>query len=583
MGKDSRIIRFGMFEANVDAGELRKHGLKVRLPEQAFQVLAMLAERPGEIVTRAELRERLWPGRAFVDFERGLNKAVNRLRSALGDSGRNPRFVGTAARRGYRWLAPIVTEADQVPSAGRQRIRLAVLPFENVGGDPEQEFFSDGLTEEMISELGRLSPGRLGIIARTSAMQYKHSGKRIDEIGKELAVGYILEGSVRRVGNRSRITAQLIHVGDQTHLWAQSYDRELADIFQMQREVAQRVADSLAFELLPEAQTRGRFVVPEAYEAYLRGRHFWNQGTDASAWQAVEWYERALLHDPRYALAHSGIADCHGRRVWFSAVPPLEGGAKAKLAAARGLELDQDLSEAHASMALVHFWYEWDWAAAEREFRRATELRPNYADAHNWYAAFLNATGRSDEAVAEQKLAEELDPLSLTIAMNGADPYYFTRRFDPAIEHLERVVRRQPRFFPAHYNLGRAYALKGMYAEALAAFETAARLSRNRQAGAALAYAYARTGRPDEARKILEEMEQVAAARYLASPQLALIHLGLGETDKALERLERGLEERSYFMIYLRADPIYDELRSHPRFMRLLQQIGFPAGRGAGL
>ena len=579
MRKDSRIVRFGVFEADLDAGELRKHGLKIRLPEQSFQILAMLAERPGEIITRADLRERLWPGRAYVDFERGLNKAVNRLRSALGDSGTNPRFVGTAARRGYRLLAPIVTESSQ--ASEHPRIRLAVLPFENVGADPEQEFFSDGLTEEMISELGRLSPGRLGIIARTSAMQYKRSAKRIDEIGRELAVDYILEGSVRRVGNRSRITTQLIHVGDQTHLWAQSYDRELADIFQVQREVAQRVADSLAFELLPEAHTRGRFVVPEAYEAYLRGRYFWNKGNDAGAWKAIEWYERALEHDPRYALAYSGIADCHGRLVWFSASPPLEGGAKAKLAAARGLELDQDLSEAHASMALVHFWYEWDWAAAEREFRRATELRPNYADAHNWYAAFLNATGRSQEAVSEQKLAEELDPLSLTIAMNGADPYYFTRRFDPAIEHLERVLRREPRFFPAHYNLGRALALKGMYAEAIAAFETAARLSGNRQAGAALAYAYARAGRPGEARKILEEMEQAAAARYLASPQLALIHLGLGDIGKALDLLERGFEERSYFMIYLRADPMYDELRSHPRFTRLLEQVGFPVARGA--
>src|SRR5579864_343229 len=426
-----RIVRFGVFEADLEAGELRKHGLRIRLPEQAFQVLALLVERPGEIVTRAELRDRLWPGRTHVDFEHGLNKAVNRLREALGDSGANPRFVGTVARRGYRLLAPILTETGQMPAAVRKRIRLAVLPFENVGADPEQEFFSDGLTEEMISELGRLSPGGLGIIARTSAMQYKHSAKRIDEIGKELGVDYILEGSVRRVENRSRITTQLIHVGDQTHLWAQSYDRELADIFEVQREVAQRVADSLAFELLPEAHTRGRFVIPEAYEAYLRGRYYWNRGNDPDARKAIEWFERALERDPRYALAYSGIADCHGRLVWFSASPPLEGGAKAKVAAERALELDQNLSEAHASMALVHFWHEWDWAATEREFRRATELRPNNADAHNWYAAYLNAMGRIEEAVAEHKLAEDLDPLSLTIAMNGADEHYFTGRFDP--------------------------------------------------------------------------------------------------------------------------------------------------------
>lgn len=576
MAQASRIVRFGVFEADLNAGELRKHGLRIRVPEQAFQVLAMLVDRPGEIVTRAELRERLWPGRAYVDFEHGLNKAVNRLREALGDSGANPRFVGTVARRGYRLLAPVAAEQGQAPAKAHKRIRLAVLPFENVGEDPEQEFFSDGLTEEMISELGRLSPGRLGIIARTSAMHYKHSGKRIDEIGKELGVDYILEGGVRRVEKRWRITTQLIHVGDQTHLWAQTYDRELTDIFEVQREVAQRVADSLAFELLPEAHTRGRFVIPEAYEAYLRGRYFWNRGNDADAWKAIEWFERALEHDPRYALAYSAIADCRGRLVWFSATPPNEGGAKAKAAATRALELDENLSEAHASMALVHFWYEWDWAAAEREFRRSTELRPNYADAHNWYAAFLNATGRFDAAVAEHKLAEELDPLSLTIAMNGADPYYFTRRFDPAIEHLERVLRREPRFFPAHYNLGRAYALKGAYEAAIAAFEIAARLSGNLQAAAALAYAYARVGRSAEAREILAEMEQALAARYLASPQLALIHLGLWETDKALDRLEQGLKERSFFMIYLRADPIYDDLREHPRFVRVLESLKFP-------
>jgi TolB-like protein/Tfp pilus assembly protein PilF len=582
MAQDSRIVRFGVFEANLNAGELRKHGLKIRLPEQAFQILTMLLEHPGEMVTRAELREKLWPGRPYVDFEQGLNKAVNRLRNALGDSGTNPRFVGTVPRRGYRLLAPVMPGLGH-PAAAQQRIRLAVLPFENVGADPEQEFFSDGLTEEMISELGRLSPARLGIIARTSAMRYKNSGKRIDEIGKELAVDYILEGSVRRVGERSRITTQLIHVGDQTHLWSQSYDRELADIFEIQREVAQRVADSLAFELLPEAQTRRRFVVPEAHEAYLRGRYFWNRGNDADAWKAIEWYERALEHDPAYALAHAGIADCHGRLVWYSAALPLEGGAKAKRAAARALELDAELSEAHASMALVHFWYEWDWAAAEREFKRSTELRPNYAEAHNWYAAFLNAMGRCDEAAPEQKLAEELDPLSLTIAMNGADPHYFKRRFDPAIEQLERVLAREPRFFPAQYNLGRAYALKGMHPEAIAAIEMAARLSGNRQASAALAFVYARVGRTGEARAILSEMEQAAAVRYLASPQFALVHLGLGETDRALDWLKRGFEERSYFMIYLQADPFYDELRSQPRFTLLLDKMGFPGHRAASL
>ena len=560
---------------DLGAGELRKHGLRIRLPEQALQVLATLLERPGELVTRSELRSRLWPDRTYMDFDHGLNKAVNRLRTALGDSAANPRFVETIARRGYRLLVPVT--ADPLPSAATvsRRIRLAVLPFENVSADTEQEFFSDGLTEEMITELGRLIPAQLGIIGRTSAMQYKQSGKRIDQIGQELNVDYVLEGSVRLEQKRARITVQLIHVGDQTHLWAQSYDRELADIFQVQREVAQRVADSLAFELLPDSHTRSGRAVPEAYEGYLRGRYFWNRGTDTDALLAIGCFERALDSDPRFALAYSGIADCYGRLVWFSAMPPLEAGPRAKAAATRALEIDPHLGEGHASMALVRFWYEWNWLEAEREFRRATELRPNYADVHNWYAAYLNVMGRFPEAAAEQKLAEDLDPLSLTIAMNAADPHYFARRYDPAIESLKLVLRREPRFPAAHFNLGRAYAQNGMYDEAIGAFETAVQLSGNRQASAAVAFAYGLAGRVDEARKILADMEHLAAGGYLAAPRLALIHLGLGETDQALDRLEQGFEEKSYWMIYLKADPVYDGLRAHPRFIRLLERMGF--------
>lgn len=406
-------------------------------------------------------------------------------------------------------------------------------------------------------------------------MQYKQSGKRIDQIGQELNVDYVLEGSVRLEHRIARITVQLIHVGDQTHLWAQSYDRELADIFQVQREVAQRVADSLAFELLPDSHARSGRAVPEAYEDYLRGRYFWNRGTDTDARLAIQCFERALDSDPRFALAYSGIADCYGRLIWFSAMPPLEAGPRAKAAATRALEIDPNSGEGRASMALVRFWYEWNWLEAEREFRRATELRPNYADVHNWYAAYLNVMGRFGEAAAEQKLAEDLDPLSLTIAMNAADPHYFSRRYDPAIESLRVVLRREPRFPAAHFNLGRAYAQNGMYDAAIAAFESAVQLSGNRQASAALAFAYGQAGQVAEARKILADMEQLAAVRYMPSPQMALIHLGLGETNQALDRLERGFEEKSYWMIYLKADPVYDGLRSHPRFIRLLERLGF--------
>ena len=575
MPLSSRIARFGAFEADLETGELRKQGLRIRLPEQVFQVLAMLLDRPGEIVTRAELRDHLWPHDTFVDFDHGLNKAVNRLRDALSDSATNPRFVETVARRGYRLIVP-VTGRDKVgiKADAQPRVRLAVLPFENLSPDPDQEFFSDGLTEEMISELGRLNPLRLGVIARTSAMQYKRTTKRIDEIGRELDVDYILEGSVRRAGARIRITAQLIKVQDQTHLWAESYNRELADIFQVQHEVARRVATSLAFELLPGKSVPHAVPSPEAHEAYLKGRFIWNKGTDT--WVAIQCFQNAIERDPEYSLAHSALADCYGRLAWFGELLPREAGARAEKAANRALEVDDQLGEGHCSLALVRFWFDWNWAQAEAEFRLAIALKPNYAAAHNWYAAYLNVMGRFAEAIAEHNVAEEWDPLSLTIAMSRADPYYFSRKYSLAIENLKRVLEREPNFYPAHYNLGRAYARNGMYLEALDAFKTAAQLSRVRQADAAVAYTYALAGKVREARKIEKELVEFAATNYLPAPQMALISLGLGDAPAALHRLEQGLEERSCLMIYLKADPLYDDLRSQPRFNNLLVRMNFP-------
>ncbi len=559
--RTTSIVHFGSFEADLEARELRKHGVKIRLPEQVFQVLAMLLEQPGELICRDELQTRLWRGETFVDFDAGLNKIMNRLREALGDSATNPRFIETVARRGYRLLVPVTTtQARRSAPNAPQKLSLAVLPFENMSSDSEQEFFSDGLTEEMISELGRMNPKRLGVIARTSTMLYKHSGKRIDEIGKELDVDYILEGSVRRAESRARITAQLIQVPDQTHLWAESYDRELADILRVQHEVARRVADSLAFELLPDEGAHAAAVSPEAYEAYLRGRYFWNKGSGGDASTAIQWFEQCLEYDPKYALAYSGIADCYGRLGWFGALPAREAGAKAKAAATQAVKLQDLLGEAHASLALVSFWHEWNWAAAEREFRAAIDLKPNYAAAHNWYAAFLNVMLRFDEAAKQQKIAEDLDPLSLTIAMNAADPYFFARQYSSAIEHFNRVLKRDASFPAAHYNLGRAYVQAGMYQEAIAAFEAAAKLSRVRQANAALAHAYARLGEVTRAEAMLNDMEKFGAE----PTRLALILLGLGELDRAIEKLEQGFEERSFWMIYLQADPVYDDLRSRP-------------------
>ncbi|MBV8571771.1 MAG: winged helix-turn-helix domain-containing protein [Acidobacteriaceae bacterium] len=575
MSPAPKILCFGAFEADLDSGELRKQGMRVRLPHQAFRFLTTLLERPGDLVTRDELRSAVWASDTFVDFDHGLNKAVNKLRQVMNDSAHSPRFIETVAKRGYRFIAPVTgREQSAAKVSAVRRIRLAVLPFENLSPDPSQEFFSDGLTDEMITELGRLNPGRLGVIARTSAMRYKRTAKRVDEIGRELGVDYILEGSVRRAENRIRITSQLIQVKDQTHLWAESYNRELADVFHLQAEVAHRVASSLAFELLPGRVTNG--VSPQAYDAYLKGLYSWNQGTDAAAWNAIELFRQAIALHPRYALAYSAIADCYGRLVWFGALRPDEACAKAREAALSALEIDQELGEAHCSLALVHFWFDWNWSAAEHEFRRAISLKPNYAAAHNWYAAYLNVIGRHAEARAEQARAEEWDPLSVSNAMTRADPYYFSRQYASAIQELEPIVQREPHYFPAEYNLARAYALMGDCEKALEAFKRVAAICQVPQAEAAVAYAYALTGNKAEAALIEERIEQFAASHYFPAPQLALIRLGMGDKKGAVRRLQQGLEERSFLMIYVKSDPVYDGLREDPDFIKILKSMNFP-------
>jgi TolB-like protein/tetratricopeptide (TPR) repeat protein len=450
---------------------------------------------------------------------------------------------------------------------------LVVLPFENLGGDPEQEFFAEGLTEELISHLGQLNPKRLGVIARTSAIQYKGTKKTIGEIARDLNVEYVLEGSVRRQETSVRVTAQLIGAQDQTHLWAASYDRELRDILAVQHDVARHVVKALAPELLPGQDTVQGAADPAAHEAYLRGKFFSGQRSEEALKKAIAYFEQALSLDPNCTRASYGIADCSGLLSWFGALSPREAGQRAAAAASRALLIDDSLGEAHASMGLVRYWFEWDWLAAEQEFLRAIELNPSCASAHQWYASFLGAMGRLDEAQAEHQLARQLDPLSLIISMGAADPYFYAHQYDQAITLLRGILEQEPRFFPALFNLGRVCVEKGMYSEAIAAFEKAVQLSGNREGRPALAHAYAKAGRTSVARSILEEMKINTGGRYLASPMIARIHLGLGEIDEAFEWLRKGIEERSYWIVFLKMDPVYDEIRSDPRFQDLLRAV----------
>jgi len=564
-------VRFGTFEVDFESRELRKRGLRVRLEEKPFQILELLLERPGGVVTRQTLREKLWPD-THVGYEQSLNTAVNKLRELLGDSSQSPRFVETLPRVGYRFIAPVDRPGRTQTYAAKKM--LVVLPFENLGGDPEQEFFAEGLTEELISHLGQLNPKRLGVIARTSAIQYKGTRKTIGEIARELNVEYVLEGSVRRQEKNVRVTAQLIGAQDQTHLWAASYDRELHDILAVQHDVAHHVVKALTPELLPGQETVQGAADPAAHEAYMRGRFFSGQRSEEALKKAIAYFEQALSLDLNCARASYGIADCCNLLCWFGVLSPREAGQRAAAAASRALRIDDSLGEAHASMGLVRYWFEWDWLGAEQEFLRAIELNPSCASAHQWYASFLGAMGRLDEAQAEHQLARQLDPMSLIISMGAADPYFYAHQYDQAITLLRGILEQEPRFFPALFNLGRVCVEKGMHSEAIAAFEKAVQLSGNREGRPALAHAYAKAGRTSVARSILEEMKINTGGRYLASPMIARIHLGLGEIDEAFEWLREGIEERSYWIVFMKMDPVYDEIRSDPRFRELLLRAG---------
>jgi TolB-like protein len=569
----AHTFRFGTFELDFDSHELRKRGVRLRLEEKPFQILALLLVNPGQVVTRKAVREKLWP-QTFVGYEQGLNTAMNKLRDLLSDSAHNPRYIETLPRVGYRFIAPVERVQRLHSVSGRKM--LLVLPFDNLSGDPAQQYFADGMTEELISQLGQINPKQLGVIARTSSTYYRGAKKTIGEIAAELKVDYILEGSVRKDRKQVRITAQLIETWDQTHLWAGSYEREMRDILRVQDDVAQNVGRALAVELLVPERITMEAADPAAHEAYLRGRFLFGQRTEECLKQAVDAFEMALRHSPNHARSFSGIADSSLMLCWFGALAPREAGPRSAQAASRALSIDPESAEAHASLALVRYWYEWDWKSAEEEFRRAIELNPNLAAARQWYASYLNAMGRFQEGAAEQKAATELDPLSLIIHMNAADPFYFSRQYDRAIQHLSALLDRAPYFFPALFNLGRAYIQKNQIPEALAAFEKAWQLSRNRECLPALGHAYALAGRTGEARKVLNDLLSTPSERYIAAPMIARVYLGLADFDSCFAWLRRGLEERSFWCVFLLVDPVFDPLRNDPRFDEILQRVGFP-------
>ena len=575
-------FRFGAYEVDVRAGELRKHGFKIKLQDQPLQVLVMLLLRRGELVTREEFREQLWPSE-FVDFDHGLNTAVARLREALGDAAENPRFIETVAKRGYRFIGSPALQGDGATRASRTM--LAVLPFENLSAKPDEEYFADGLTEEMIARLGRIAPEKLGVIARVSAMQYKGTLKAASEIGGELGVDFIVESSVRRAGDRVRIVAKLISVSDQSNVWGQDYDRTMGveDILGIQSDVASRIAQALALQLLPSQKQGMERSAPRsaaAYEAFLKGRHCWNKRTEEWFHKALEYFQTATEKDPDYAPAYVGVADVHNVRGLYGYVQPRESYEQAKAASQKALQLDESLAEAHTSLAYATFLYGWNWAEAEKEFRLAQSLNPNYVPAQYWYAQFLSSMGRFDEAEERIRKALELDPVSMVTSSHCGWMLYFARRYDESIERLRRALEIEPAFPLARYFLGMAYAQKKMYREAIVELKEAADTTGHPAVRAMADFSQALMKSKAEARRAKKGVEEAARKSYVSSYILALVALGMGDQDEALDYLEKTYEERSPWITNLGVEPALDSLAPHPRFQELLKRVGLTRKTG---
>jgi TolB-like protein len=563
---------------------LLRGGELVQLPAKALDILLVLIQRRREVVTKEDLIKAVWPD-AFVE-EGNLSQSIHVLRRALGESVEEHRYIVTVPGRGYRFVADVreIREikgdpASSLPASSLpSRVMLAVLPFEDMSRQKGEEYFSDGLTEEMITQLGRMNPEWLGVIARTSAMHYKDCDKTVQQIGCELGVSYVLEGSVRRVGRRVRVTAQLIQVADQTHVWAESYDRELGNILALQNDVACAIADEIRIKLTPQERARlgkVRPVNPEAYEAYLKGRYFWNKRTKEALEKSIHWFERAIEKDPDYASAYAGLADsyCLLANTAFGALPPKEAFSKARVATLKALEIDKTLAEAHASLAQLDL-YEFDWLAAERELRRSIELNPGFAVAHHWYALYLSAKGRFKEALAEANRAYGLDPLSVIINRDLGLIYYYARQPGRAIEQYRKTLELDPNFALAHQALGRAYLEMGMYTKGVEEIQLAVRLS-GESAGmlAALAHAYGLAGKTEKARGILGDLTERSRRSYVPPTSIAVIYAGLGEKENALEWLEKAWGEQDVGLHTLKVHPIFNGLCTDPRFQDLLRRM----------
>jgi TolB-like protein/DNA-binding winged helix-turn-helix (wHTH) protein/Tfp pilus assembly protein PilF len=651
----SKVIRCGAFEIDLRAFELRKHGLRLKLAEQPFQILALLLERPGEVVTREEIRARLWPGDTFVDFDHGLNNAVMRLREALADSSDRPRFVETLPRRGYRFIAPVeevhsslqdttanapnpITPAAEAvrrdatltlpPDAAAQiaggylnrwltlrriallsagvlgfavfsgvavhyvrgmesgrvnpahLMSLVVLPLENLSGDKEQDYFADGMTDDLTANLAKIRS--LRVISRSTAMAYKGTHKPLSEIARELRVDAVIEGTVLRAGDRVRITAELVQVSTDHHLWADTYESQMGDVLSLQNRVSSAIVDEIRINLSPEDKERLAkrvSISPSAYEDYLRGRYYWNKRSADGFAKAIGYFEEATRKDPQYALAYAGLADCYGiiGATIYGTVPSAEAAPKAKAAAIRALEIDPSLAEAETSLATARFNYDWDWNAAAAGFQRAIQLDPKYATAYQRYSLYSIAMGRFDDSLEQIKKARDLDPLSISINSSLGWRLYLARQYDRSIAQLKDTLEMDPAYEWAHLILGQAYEQEGAFDLALPELHKAVELSHNSPLMlSALAHAYAKSGNSAEAQKLVLQLREQSTHSYVSPYYMGIVYLAMGKNDAAMDWLEKAFADRSNGLVFLKVEPELDSVRSNPRFTALERKLKFP-------
>ena len=620
------ILRFGIFEVDLRAGELRKQGKRIKLQDQPFQVLAALLQRPGDVVTREELRTQNWPADTFVDFDNSLNTAINKLREALGDSADNPRFIETLPRRGYRFVAP-VTGAAQMPSAsgatssdtqvivglfarhkkvfltvafaaglilaglGYSGYRwlstssspaidsLAVLPFTNVTADPNADYLSDGLTESLIGSLSRLP--NLTVRPRSSVFRYKAKDVDIQKAATELHVGAVVTGRVTQHGDSLLISAELTDTRKNRSLWSEQYDRKLSDALSVQREISGEIATRLREKLTGEQKTqmaKGGTNDPEAYSLYLKGRYYWDKRTPEGLAKAKEYFQQAIEKDPNYALAYVGLAQYYGVLPEYTYTPAKDVDTKAKAAVARALAIDDTLAEAHAVLGAVHDG-DWEWAAAEREFQRALELNPNNARTHVLYAGHLKFLGRMKEAFEHLRRAIDLDPLNLNGIDNLAEAYIYARQYAQSIEESKKLLEMDPTFVTAHLHLAYAYYFMGVYGLWLEEWEKTASFSNDSEDLAlvrAVRQEYSKSGFRGAMKRYVELQEEQSKRIYIDPALIASNYAAMGEKDQAFAWLEKGCAEKSVFIQYLKVDPKFDSLRSDPRYTDLLKRMGLP-------